>query len=446
MAAGSLQAGQLRRALPAYVDDVTADFGDDLYDRMLVDAQVSACVSILKAAILEEGVALAPAVDDKAADGYARAVEIRDAAEAMLEDLATPLDDVLWDLLNSLAFGNRVAEQVYELGPGPDGRAILRLRALKVKPRRSTAFVVDRFMNVLGLLADVGGRGRASTSIHDVRPDEILPREKFAVLTFRPRDADPRGTSILRPAYDPWWRKRQVMVEYVKYLAQFAGPSLVGFTAEDAEDGVAEDGAPRTAEELMLEALLAFQNGTATVFGHGASVTPIEMQGDGKAFLDAVAGCNLEITKAVLTQQLATEEGQHQARAAAQVHQDVLDTLIRQGKRGVVRMLARDVLRTWVRWNWGDAAIPLAPIPSLGTTERRDVPALMSAIAALTRAGYPHPSQYPAIDALLGLPIRDLTATSEQAAPADDTGPDRDAADDDEDRDGDDPDDEEGAA
>jgi hypothetical protein len=72
-------------------------------------------------------------------------------------------------------------------------------------------------------------------------------------------------------------------------------------------------------------------------------------------------------------------------------------------------MLKRDVLRPWVRWNWGDAAIPLTPIPSLGTTERRDVPALMNAVAALQRAGYPHPSQYQAIDELLGLPARDLT-------------------------------------
>jgi hypothetical protein len=53
------------------------------------------------------------------------------------------------------------------------------------------------------------------------------------------------------------------------------------------------------------------------------------------------------------------------------VHQDVLDTLVRQGKRSLIRVVARDILRNWVRWNWGDDAVPLVPKPSLGTTERR---------------------------------------------------------------------------
>jgi hypothetical protein len=102
------------------------------------------------------------------------------------------------------------------------------------------------------------------------------------------------------------------------------------------------------------------------------------------------------------------------ARAAAQVHADVLDTLVRQGRRSVVRMLYRDVLRQWVRVNWGDAAVKLTPIPSLGVTEQRDLPAMMGAIAQLWNAGYLHPSQQAGIDDDLNLPPRDLTA-----APAD---------------------------
>jgi phage gp29-like protein len=180
-----------------------------------------------------------------------------------------------------------------------------------------------------------------------------------------------------------------------------------------------------TPEQALLASLLAFRNGSALALPAGSAVTPIQSLGDGAAFTRAITDCNHEIIKAILTQTLATEEGEHQARAAAAVHSDVLDTLVRQGKKSVVRMLARDVLRPWVAYNWGPRADALVPIPSLGTTEEQDKTALMNAVANLQRAGYPHPSQYPAIDQMLGLPVRDLTqdaGAEQQPAPAGQSG------------------------
>jgi hypothetical protein len=411
--------GAARRALPPYLDDVSRDFGLDVYERMLVDAQVAACMAILKASIIEEGVTLTPAVDDEAAPEYELARELADEATSVLDDLETPLDDVLWDLLGAVALGNRVAEQVYETRPATtiENRVALQLRALKVKPVRSVAFVTDAYLNVLGL---VGAKpGQAVPAVSDLAPTEIIPREKFCILTWRPKDGDPRGTSVLRPAYDPWWRKRQTIPEYLKYLAQFAGPSLWGTPGEHVESSVDPNDASvvLTPEEALGAALEQLRNGTFLAVPFGTQINSIAVQGEGKAFLDAIAECNLEITKAILTQQLATEEGEHQARAAAQVHQDVLDTLVRQGRRAVVRMLHRDVLRQWVRINWGDAAVKLTPRASLGVTEQRDLPAMMQAIAALERAGFIHPSQHAGIDEDLNLPPRDLTVAPPPADP-----------------------------
>jgi hypothetical protein len=50
--------GPYVRSLPWTIDDVTRDFGDDLYERMLYDAQVAACVQVLKASVLESGMVL----------------------------------------------------------------------------------------------------------------------------------------------------------------------------------------------------------------------------------------------------------------------------------------------------------------------------------------------------------------------------------------------------
>lgn len=412
--------GEYARALPYAIDDISSDFGDDIYARMLLDAQVNAAFTVYKASILETGLTLLPAIDDAADPDYETATLICDEATAMLDQLQTPLMDVLNDLLDAAAFGHKVAEQVYVYRAGADGQRRLYLRALKPKPRRTTAFVVDAYLNVLGLLGLIPGQAWTmalpGAVLDPALLPNLLPRERFLVVTWRPRDGDPRGTSILRPAYDPWWRKRQILPEYLKYLSQFAGPSLIGFTPEGATTQPPADSLgnptaaePVTPEQAMLAALQSFRNGTAAAFPFGAQVQPVDMQGDGAAFLRALAQCDQQITKSILTQELATEEGEHSTRAQAQVHQDVLDTLIRQGKQTIVRAFTFDVLRNWVRYNWGDQALHLVPQTSLGSTEAQDVAPLMNAVAALERAGYLHPSQYADVDDMLNLPERDLS-------------------------------------
>jgi hypothetical protein len=440
---------RLARTLPPSIDDITSDLGDDLYERMMLDPTVAKSITIIKASILEDGVELSSAVKDETDADYKLAMVIRDEAEAMLDDLDTGLDDVLWNMADHIALGNVVAELKYELKRGTvEKRDLLQLVALKPKPRRVYAFVVDAYQNVIGILGQRPGQSNPYMGQVALDPQDtpnLLAREKFAVATFRPRFADPRGTSILRPAYDPWWRKRQLLPEYLKYLVQFASPSIWGTTPEHAQqqppmDAFANpfiDGAGNlspsftpgpdnpvtsgffgqnpqptgqwtlTPDQQLLRALMAFRNGTAAAFPFGTELHALEMTGEGRAFLSAKADCQRDIIGAILTQSLATEEGQHQARAAAEVHQDVLDTLIRQGKRGMVRMIRRDILRSWVIYNWGERALHLVPQVTLGTTEEQDRSPLITAMGTV---GYTvHPSQFSAIDEDLGLPVRDLT-------------------------------------
>lgn len=408
---------QALHALPWHIDDLTADLGDDLYERMLRDPQVAGCIAVWKASIIEDGATLSPATpadpEDSGAVDAAKA--LADAATTMLEELDTPLDDVLWNLLDAAPYGSKVGELLWALeDTGGDLR--LNLRAIKPKPRRRTSFVVDQYMNVVGLLAarpgqpipQLGGAG-----IFPGSPGDLIPRDKFVVLSFRPVDNDPRGTSLLRGAYDPWFRKRQILPEYVKYLGQFAGPGLIGVTSPDAELDPAEDdlGNPTgavalTQEEALAQLLSGYKNATAIAVPAGTTITVVQSQGEGKAFLNALQHCDQQIVVSILTQTLATMDSEHQARAAAQVHQDVLETLIRQAKKAVVRLLHR-VLRLWVSYNWGPAFLPLVPRVTLGSTEKRQQPALISAMAQWFAAGGLAQDQLPAIDDLLGLPRRD---------------------------------------
>lgn len=407
----------LARSLAWAIDDLTSDLGDDIYERMLRDAQVASCVAILKASIIEDGVTLAPAVDDEAEDGYALAQELADAAQHMLDHLDTPLDDVLWNMLDATALGNRIAEQSYLLDRTYTGKEQLTLIALRVKPRHNLAFVVDTFNRLLGFLALIPGLGLVPLQqlIYDPRTvPNLLPRDKFAVLTFRPIGSDPRGTSVLRPAYTFWNLKQQVIREHLKYLAQFASPSIIGTTPDGAQtqpaldaDGNPIAGAAISPEQAMTNALTGgFKNGSAAAFPYGSQFTIIESKGEGQAFLAAYQYYDSQITKAILSQTLATQEGQHQARSAAEVHQDILDTIVRQAKRAVCRMVARDILAPWVRYNYGEQAVELTPAVSLGTLEQPDLPALWTAAAALKTASYFAPSQLTDVDAMLNFPRR----------------------------------------
>lgn len=409
-------------ALPWQLDDVSRDFGADIYQRMLLDSQVRKVTNVIKAAILEDGLSVTSAIEHRDADGYDQARELVDTVERMLADLATSLDDVLWDMLDAIAVGNRVAEQVYTLDTSLSGRSRYALAHLTVKPFNAYAFVVDVYFNLIGILGRVPGQPfgvQQGTLLADLEHTvNLLPRSKFAVLTFRPHDSDPRGTSVIRPAFDPWNQKQQVKREFLKYLTQFATPSLIGYTAPDADPYQRADangvllydtqGNPllQTPEQDMLAALQQFANGVATVFPNGASVQPVEMTGDGQAYLNAFDFWNREISNAVLHQTLATEEGLHQTRASSGIQKDTLDTIVRQAKRPVARMLTRDVLRVWLQLNGQEQLMELLPVLSLGTAEQEDRPALWMAAAALRRAGYIHSSQYAELDRTLGLPER----------------------------------------
>lgn len=408
VAAGSTLGYNNRLSLPQTPDDITQEFGLEVYEKMLLDAQVNACVTFWKAAILEDGLKLTPAVNDPGVDGFDMSRDFVKEACKMFDEMPVHIDDALWDMLNGVVFGMKVGELVYEVRNNR-----LDLARFKVKPCRAVALVVDQYMNMIGLIGAKPGQTTPITS-SIIDPLSIIPPEKFAIFTFRPRDADPRGTSIIRSAYSAWWMKQQLRPEYMKYLSQFAGPSVIGYTPDDATIEATgdpeEDADFTTPEEAMLNTLVQWRNGSAAVFPGGSKVDIHGSEGEGNAFVTANAGCNLEITKAILGQELATEQSKFMARAAAQVHQDVLDTLIRQGKQAVVRMVYQQVLQRWMRYNWEPKYHHLCPVPSLGRVEERDRTRIMTAVAALMRADFFAPEQLPDLDKLMGFPVRSKRA------------------------------------
>lgn len=396
---GRVQASVFPRVLPRWIDDLTRLERDDIYEQMLLDAQVKSCVGVLVDSILGGGIEILSSDSTSST-----ANRIADFCRSNLDDMDTPfLSEVLPDMLDVIMLGNRIAEKVFYQVPG--GK--LAIRKIVPRHRTSVSYYVDEYMNVKGIVPIEPGIGIKQT------PTRIIPTEKFFILRWGPKNGDPRGTSDGRAVYDPWWFKQQLKPEYLKYLSQFASPSLVGKTAEIAqrrpqynmvtgEIDTNADGTPVLIDpaEQMSSELEKFRNGFYIVLPYGADVEPIQMSGDGGAFIAALNIYNTEIAKGILYQTAATENP-NSGKNVASVHQDVLTTRVEYGKT-LLESAIRTLLKHLVRINWGEnAPIPIVIVPG---TEQQDVLAKASAVSKLHDGGAILPSQWKAIYAELGLP------------------------------------------
>jgi hypothetical protein len=431
------------RALPIYIDDITRDFGADLYERMMLDSQVYSALHTFKMLILSNGWRLKPAIKDEKDKRYAKAEFYVNFCQQVLDNLAFQpqsksiqgsVESFLFEMLDSAGLGHKVAEQIYRRErdwPQEDyeeadklnislPKTPLALDSFKVKPRATTAFVVDAWYNIIGLLGLIPGQGAPVLVGHIVADpshlSNLLPRQKFVVMTWNPKDNNPLGRSLCRPAYDPWWSKQQCKGEYLKYLAQFATPSIWATTPENAQiipptdaAGNPTGGAIRTPEQILLDQVEQIMNGSAGAFPFGTQLNQLAGSGStGRTpILDAIEFYDKQIVKSILNQTLATEEAEHMARAASQDHRSILDVGIEYGKIVCSSMMRRDVLYWIMVYNFGykEARI-YTPLFDLSATSQPNWPQTVTGVVALLSSGKLDMEQEAALFDKVGLPPR----------------------------------------
>lgn len=401
--------------LPQYIDPVSNEFGNDLYERMATDAHVYGEVTTLIESAISNGVRLTGAVEKEEGKheggyGYNRSEKIRQFCEDNFACL--PMHDFLFDMGRCCYLGHRVAEVVYREEAGQ-----LYIDRLKIKERNAFAFVVDNRKNVVGIVANIAGRYSAmvtpTTAVSIEQTPNLLPVDKFAIATHRPFASDPRGTSLFRAAYNIWWLKSRALEHYHAYLSNYANPAVYGTTAENQGDEEDEDGATITAEQAMANSLATIRNGWTGAFPNGATVStviPPGQSGDGAPFLKAFDYYDKQLSKAILSNPLATNEGRHQARAAANEGKDVFDIIVEGLEECLEQMLHR-LLYNLVEINFGEAdAKKYTPKPELGAAEEADFKEQADGFVALKGAGIIQNAHLEFIWAKLGLPKVEMDA------------------------------------
>lgn len=440
-ASGGFYGEEVNIILHRHSDVLMSKFGDGIIATMLRDPEVSKCETVIKVSTLSEGITFFPAVPkpaplpptpkagtesieekrkrltrEKEIERYERAEKYADFATRAIENLDTSLVTIMDNMLDALVYGNKIAEQTYKEEYDADfGRTLFTLSSIRVKTRESTRFVVDKFRKLIGFEVKIKNKDGNIEST-------ILPREKFLVLTFRGKDGDPRGKSILEPVYNAWYLKMQLWPEYLRWLLQCAIPSLVGYTAPAAEsvktylknpDGsLARDaqGNPiyEVDTESLLRALVQVRNNTAIALPNGAKVEPINNTVSGDPFKGMRDVLNEEIEMGILLQTLATSEGRNMSRAASETHMSVLDLLIVFIKGMVIDMIRNDMLKPLFKINFENFDMSLLPKVSLGDIERRDWANDAIAIATLWKSGFMGDSQKVGYDMYLNAPERDV--------------------------------------
>lgn len=371
--------------LSNFTDDIEALIGADVYERMARDPAIWKGYQFQKLSVSCEEIHLHPAISDDQDPEFEKANEIKEFHERSLSGLHRPLSQIVGEMMVAVKRAHSIAEITYKepVATGVDKYKLL-LKSIKVKPRNTTAFVIDPYRNVLGLTAWHWGQIR-NVSSDELKQDgrELIHPEKFAVLAFETEDEDPRGLNPLRAAYNFWQAKCLVPPLHLKWLEKSGLPSTVGFTAQNAgtlDNPNATD--KKSPQEVMVDTLASLESGSSAAFPFGAKVEKIEVSGNGTQFTRCYENFDQQIDYAVLLSSGATKDSQKGTYGAKRVIKDVVDILIWSRKQSMAQVLY-GVLRCGTRYNFGEEFEHLTPTVMVGDEEGRDFSADADAVANL---------------------------------------------------------------
>lgn len=448
------------RAQPTYTDEVSQAFGIEVWEKMMTDPDVYSSVNVFILGVLANGYEIVPSLTEED-DDYGVAVEMADFVRENLANLKTPYLTILRQHLTAFQYGCSISEQRYILNQtakppvakfAQSGTLLYYLDDIREKPHRNAIFVVDSYNNTVGMLTQrfpgqvyaagtyipidprvfEGTRGGESDVNHISEPiPGFLPRSLFSILTNDMRYNDERGRSGLRAAYQAWWFKQQIVAEYLSYLSKFGSPSIIANTPPqsvpetqvDANMNVVlgADGLPITVNpaQALADAIAGFENGTGLVMPADAKAE-VYQPNDTQGFTRALAWCSKQISQAITSQFLATNEGEHQSRASSETHQDILSLGFNATKRNLAVQQRRDVYKPLLMYNFDLTGKKIDRyVPHLNLGYGNGFP--FTAATLSTIAGkYPiDPSQYGKIDEMIGLPPRQTITVRGQAGMAD---------------------------
>lgn len=401
-------------------DQLTQQHGYNLWRQMERDPEVNAGLNtIVEGACAQPTNIVSPLrVTDSE---YKQSVKLADFLNWMVKQF----DVDQWkkeQLRTCLTMGNAVSEKDWDFVESGRYKNMLVIENLRLQEPENYGFIVDQWGKTYGVapLNQPGSYQMGNVINLDTNGITILkgavPTYKLAIWSWKKKGTDPRGTSILIPAHTSWWAKQRALEEWSCWIGRYAQPSIVATPGPDAVTQCIVDpvtGQERTVEptKALLDALKNFGNASILALAHGSEVNVLQATGGVDPFVKSIQMFNVEISRAILNQHLATNEGQNQSRAAAEVHAIVLRQIINSCRYFMARQFERDIIRPVIEANFGDVG-RLMPVVDLGDGD--GYPPTITDVAVLLQSGYFTKDQLIKLDRVLGFPVRE---TDEPAGP-----------------------------
>lgn len=349
----------------------------EVYRDLLKDAHVASCEQSRKSGVF--------ALEWEIVQG-GTPVEIADFVRKQFENL--DLEQIIGEILDAPLFGYSVLEVMWQY----DYRGYVVATDVTGKPQEWFKF------------DDQGSLYLTSSNYID---GELMPDKKFLVARHRPTYLNPYGESVLSRCYWPVTFKKQLLTYMLVFAEKYGMPWLIAYY--DQTMGISND-----ALNTLLSDLDGLHSDGVGAFSSNNKVEILDTakQATVDVFMNGVVFFNAEVSKAILSQTLTTEQGATGSYAMSQTHLMVRKDVVDADKRLVER-----TLNTLVRWivdiNWMD----VEAYPKFRLYEQEDVDqALVDRDAKLYGMGVRFGADY--IAEAYGIDAKHITIVDPNAQPA----------------------------
>ena len=334
------------------------------------DGQVSSALETRKDGVLRRERRVLAA--SSAADDERRAAFARDVLAAI-----SHFENILYELLDAVAYGFTVAEIIWE----QEGSTVF-IRDIRPRPQELFSFGPIGKPQVGPLQFSHGSR----VTNHE---SHVLPSHKFLVSSFRPRHGNRRGRPLLRRVFWPSWFKRQDLKFWLKFIEKGSGSVVVRYP----------QGATDQDKQRALEAAEAINAETAVAIPENFQIVSELLQaaraGDSSVFLSLADNlCNNEIARVILGQTLTQRGGEdgRGSRALGEVHQEVRFEKVAADARDLMSVINDQLLRWLFLFNFGPDVRP--PKWTIQLDPPEDLRQRIEIDERLARLGAPLPLSY----------------------------------------------------
>lgn len=304
----------------------------EVYRSLLYDSHIYSCVQSRKSGTLRKEFRI---LQNKATES------VYDMVKRQVDML--DMETIIGEILETALFGFNVSEISWSLnGSGW-------IYAYDISSRPQEWFRFDAENNPVFLSKDN-------------QNGEQFPARKMLLTQHGSSYLNPYGTAVLSRCFWPVTFKKEILAFALKYAEKYGGTFIVGEYDPDVTDKKIVDDLLDDLDALTADGVGVVPKGTKVLLEDAAKGSSIDLYGR------MIVMFNAEISKAILSQTLTTEQGDTGSYAMSQTHLTVRDDVIESDCK-----LVQKTINKFIRW-FIDLNFPfVADYPTFEFYEEADV-------------------------------------------------------------------------